>query len=123
MQVHTDVAALDAFLPARVKKQIAALKPELYVIDARAVADSVGLGKYINMVMQTVFFRLSNVLPFENAIELLKKSIVKAYTRKGPKIVEKNQQVCVEGSDVWAHRTTLLRACTSAGRACVGDDV
>jgi Pyruvate/2-oxoacid:ferredoxin oxidoreductase gamma subunit len=54
---------MDAALPARVKRQIAALKPQLYVVDARAVADSVGLGKRINMVMQTVFFQLSGVVP------------------------------------------------------------
>lgn len=54
---------MDAALPARVKRQIAALQPQLYVVDARAVADSVGLGKRINMVMQTVFFQLSGVVP------------------------------------------------------------
>lgn len=54
---------MDAALPARVKRQIAALKPQLYVVDARAVADSVGLGKRVNMVMQTVFFQLSGVVP------------------------------------------------------------
>ncbi|KAG1661267.1 hypothetical protein FOA52_003725 [Chlamydomonas sp. UWO 241] len=91
--VHTSVEALDAFLPARVKRQLAQLQPAFYVIDARAVADSVGLGKFVNMVMQTVFFSLSNVLPIEKAIGLLKKSIVKAYTRKGPAVVEKNTKV------------------------------
>lgn len=54
---------MDSALPAKVKRQIAALKPQLYVVDARAVADSVGLGKRINMVMQTVFFQLSGVVP------------------------------------------------------------
>jgi pyruvate-ferredoxin/flavodoxin oxidoreductase len=54
---------MDAALPAKVKRQIAALNPQMYVVDARAVADSVGLGKRINMVMQTVFFALSGVVP------------------------------------------------------------
>lgn len=56
---------MDAALPAKVKRQLAALKPQLYVVDARTVADSVGLGKRINMVMQTVFFQLSGVVPIE----------------------------------------------------------
>lgn len=56
---------IEAALPANVLRQLAKLQPQLYVVDARAVADSVGLGKRINMVMQTVFFQLSGVLPLE----------------------------------------------------------
>jgi pyruvate-ferredoxin/flavodoxin oxidoreductase len=56
---------MGAAIPARVKRQLAALKPQLYVVDARRVADSVGLGKRINMVMQTVFFSLSGVVPID----------------------------------------------------------
>jgi len=56
---------MGAALPAKVKRQIASLNPQLYVVDARAVADSVGLGKRINMVMQTVFFQLSGVVPLD----------------------------------------------------------
>jgi hypothetical protein len=48
-----------------VLRQLAALKPQLYVVDARKVAEDVGLGKRINMVMQTVFFNLSGVVPME----------------------------------------------------------
>lgn len=44
---------MEAALPAKVLRQLAALGPQLYVVDARAVADAVGLGKRINMVMQT----------------------------------------------------------------------
>jgi len=91
--VHTNVDALSEYLPPRVKKQLATLRPEFYVVDARAVADKVGLGKFINMVMQTVFFGLSQVLPIDTAIALLKKSIEKAYSRKGPAVVEKNQKM------------------------------
>jgi hypothetical protein len=56
---------LGVALPARVKRQLAALQPQLYVVDARHVADAVGLGKRINMVMQTVFFQLSGVIPMD----------------------------------------------------------
>lgn len=44
---------MEAAVPAKVRRRLAALKPDLYVVDARAVADAVGLGKRINMVMQT----------------------------------------------------------------------
>lgn len=67
---YTDARAvtlqeMEAALPAKVKRQLAALKPQLYLVDARTVADSVGLGKRINMVMQTVFFQLSGVVPMD----------------------------------------------------------
>ncbi|KXZ51159.1 hypothetical protein GPECTOR_13g646 [Gonium pectorale] len=86
----TNVESLGKYLPAKVKRQLAALRPQLHLIDAAAVARSSGLGKHVNMVMQTVFFQLSGVLPMERAVELLKKSIAKAYERKGPEVVAKN---------------------------------
>ncbi|GLI66847.1 hypothetical protein VaNZ11_010830 [Volvox africanus] len=86
----TTIESLSKYLPTKVKKELAALKPELYLIDALKVAKDSGLGKHVNMVMQTVFFNLSGVLPMEKAIALLKKSISKAYERKGPEVVAKN---------------------------------
>ncbi len=74
---------LEQFLPDPVKKKLAQLKASFYVIDGRAVAENAGLGKHVNMVMQTVFFQLSGVLPMDKAIVLLKKSIEKAYSKKG----------------------------------------
>ncbi|EFJ49484.1 pyruvate-ferredoxin oxidoreductase [Volvox carteri f. nagariensis] len=86
----TTVESLSKYLPASVKKRLAALQPRLYLIDALSVARSSGLGKHVNMVMQTVFFNLSGVLTMDKAIALLKKSISKAYERKGPEVVAKN---------------------------------
>jgi pyruvate-ferredoxin/flavodoxin oxidoreductase len=54
-----------AALPAHILQQLAVLQPQLYVVDARRVADSVGLGKRINMVMQAVFFQTSGVLALD----------------------------------------------------------
>ncbi len=65
---------------------MAQLRPKLYIIDGRAVAESVGLGKHVNMVMQTVFFQLSGVLPMGQAMALLKQSIAKTYSSKGPEV-------------------------------------
>ncbi|MBR4742395.1 MAG: 2-oxoacid:acceptor oxidoreductase family protein, partial [Desulfovibrio sp.] len=81
---------LDKHLPASMKRTIAAKKLKFYNIDAVKVAQSVGLGGRINMIMQTVFFKLANVIDFEQAIELLKVSIKKTYGSKGDKIVNMN---------------------------------
>ncbi len=77
-------------LPGSMKRAIAAKGLKLYAIDAVKIAGEVGLGGRINMIMQTAFFRLAGVLPFEKAVELLKKSIHKAYGKKGEKIVNMN---------------------------------
>ncbi|GFK95052.1 Pyruvate synthase [Fundidesulfovibrio magnetotacticus] len=77
-------------LPGDMKAAIANKKLKFYNIDAVKIAQSVGLGGRINMIMQTAFFKLAGVLPFEKAVELLKKSIHKAYGRKGEKIVNMN---------------------------------
>lgn len=69
---------------------MASIKPDFFVIDGRAVAEAAGLGKHVNMVMQTVFFNLAGILPMDKAIGLLKKSIEKAYSKKGPEVVAKN---------------------------------
>eukprot|EP00741_Cyanophora_paradoxa_P023775 tig00021621_g22964.t1 len=97
-------AELEKKLPASVKRQLHELRARLYIINARAISDSVGLGKRINMVMQTVFFYLSGVLPFERAIALLKKSIEKTYGKKGPEIVAMNHR-CVDAAV--AHLVTV----------------
>ncbi|GLC52240.1 hypothetical protein PLESTB_000599400 [Pleodorina starrii] len=87
----TTVESLTKYLPDKVKRQLAVLKPRLYLIDAWSVARDSGLGsKHVNMVMQIVFFNLSGVLPIDKATSLLKKSISKAYERKGPQVVSKN---------------------------------
>ncbi len=77
-------------LPASMRRTIARKKLKFYNIDAVKLAGDVGLGGRINMIMQTAFFKLANVLPFEQAIEMLKKSIKDAYGSKGESIVAMN---------------------------------
>ncbi|MBJ6725031.1 pyruvate:ferredoxin (flavodoxin) oxidoreductase [Geomesophilobacter sediminis] len=84
------VEELEENLPAAMRRTIALKKIRFYNIDAVSIATSAGLGGRINMIMQTAFFKLSVVLPFEQAVELLKDSIRKEYGRKGEKIVEMN---------------------------------
>ncbi len=84
------VEDLEKELPGAMKKTIADKKLKFYTIDAIALAEKVGLGGRINMIMQTAFFKLADVIPFDQAIELLKGAIKKAYGRKGDDIVNMN---------------------------------
>mmetsp|Transcript_55477 Transcript_55477/g.135929 ORF Transcript_55477/g.135929 Transcript_55477/m.135929 type:complete len:1940 (-) Transcript_55477:267-6086(-) len=78
-------------IPPLMKKQIAERDGRLFLINGPKVGQETGMGKRINMVMQSVFFKLSGVMPFEEAIALLKKDIVKMYGKKGDKVVNQNK--------------------------------
>ncbi len=84
------VADMEKELPASLKRLIAEKDLKFYTIDAVKIAGEVGLGNRINMVMQTAFFKLADVIPFEEAVALLKDSIRKVYGKKGDKIVNMN---------------------------------
>ncbi|WP_022664815.1 pyruvate:ferredoxin (flavodoxin) oxidoreductase [Desulfospira joergensenii] len=77
-------------LPGDMRKILHDKELKFYNVDAVKLAAEVGLGNRINMIMQTCFFKLANVIPFERAIELLKKDIKKIYGKKGDKVVEMN---------------------------------
>ena len=77
-------------LPNSLKKKIAEKNLKFYNIDAVKIAEEIGLCARINMVMQTVFFKLAKVLPVDQAIKYLKQAIEKTYGKKGHKIVEMN---------------------------------
>jgi len=86
----TTQADLDANLPNDMRRTIATKHLKFYTIDAVKIAEQVGLGGRINMVMQTVFFQQANVLPIDDAIRLLKNAIEKTYGKKGENIVKSN---------------------------------
>jgi len=77
-------------LPVSLKNYIAKNNINFYVIDAVAIATEIGLGGRINMIMQSAFFKLSNVIQIDKAVEYLKDSIVKSYGKKGQNIVDMN---------------------------------
>jgi len=81
---------LEKHLPASLQRTIAEKQLKFYTIDAVKIAGDVGLGGRINMIMQTVFFKLARVLPVEDAIAQLKKAIEKEYGKKGEKVVQMN---------------------------------
>ena len=77
-------------IPIEVQKQIIDKKLKFYVIDAFSIAEKAGMGGRINVVMQTAFFKISGVLPEDQAIDLIKKYIKKTYSKKGQDVVDKN---------------------------------
>ncbi|KYK32519.1 MAG: pyruvate-flavodoxin oxidoreductase [Thermoplasmatales archaeon SG8-52-3] len=77
-------------LPNSLKRIIAQKKLKFYSIDAVKIAENVGLSGRINMVMQAVFFKLSKVLPVDEAISYLKEAIEDTYGKKGKDIVKMN---------------------------------
>jgi pyruvate-ferredoxin/flavodoxin oxidoreductase len=77
-------------LPGRVQRAIREKKLELWVIDAHRLAREVGLPGRINMVMQPCFFALCGVLPREQALEAIRRSIKKTYGKRGGTVVERN---------------------------------
>ncbi len=79
-------------LPRVAQQHIVEKQLKVYVIDAVKVAREAGMGGRINTVMQVCFFALSGVLPREQAINEIKKSIVKTYSKKGEKVVQQNLQ-------------------------------
>eukprot|EP00931_Biecheleriopsis_adriatica_P069889 TRINITY_DN436_c0_g1_i9.p1 TRINITY_DN436_c0_g1~~TRINITY_DN436_c0_g1_i9.p1 ORF type:complete len:1849 (-),score=485.30 TRINITY_DN436_c0_g1_i9:160-5706(-) len=94
------VEELDNEFPAKLRREIAEKKVELYTIDAHAVASSVGLpAKRINQVMQATFFNLSNILPAEDAKAQLEAAIDRMYGKKSPDIVRSNKAALAAASE------------------------
>ncbi len=82
---------LVSFLPNSFKKSLAQKKAKLYVIDAVTLAMEIGLGNRTNTIMQSAFFKLNEqIMPYEQAQELMKKYAYKSYIKKGEAIVEMN---------------------------------
>ena len=77
-------------LPAKVQKQLIDKKAKFYIIDAIKLAEALGLGARINMIMQTAFFLISGILKKNEAIKAIKDAIKKTYGKKGDKVVNMN---------------------------------
>ncbi|WP_338667420.1 pyruvate:ferredoxin (flavodoxin) oxidoreductase [Pseudodesulfovibrio methanolicus] len=108
---------MDKELPASMRRTIAEKNLKFYTVDAVKIAGEVGLGGRINMVMQTAFFKLADVIPFDQAVALLKGGIEAAYGKKGPKIVEMNCAAVDKASDA------IVEIPVPAAWATLADDV
>jgi len=90
---------LDEKLPASIKRYIAENDINFYIIDATGIAQEIGLGNRINMIMQSAFFKLANVIPIEDAVKYLKEAIDHSYGKKGQKILDMNYKAVDMGID------------------------
>lgn len=78
--------------PKTVQEQILKKKIKVYCIDAQKVALESGMGRRINTIMQVCFFAISGILPRNTAIQAVKDSIVRTYSRKGEEVVKMNMK-------------------------------
>ena len=90
---------LAANLPNKVKKYFAENDIKVYYINATKIAQEIGLGNRTNTILQSAFFRITEVIPVELAVEQMKKFIVKSYGRKGEDVVNKNYQAVDRGGE------------------------
>ncbi len=102
-------------LPAHVKKYIAQNNIKFYIINATKIASEIGLGNRTNTILQSAFFKISNIIPYDLAVEQMKMFIVKSYGKKGEEIVKMNNAAVDRGGDVeevevpaeWANLETI----------------
>ena len=87
------------FIPNKVKKVFAEKNINVYYINATKIAQEIGLGNRTNTILQSAFFRITEVIPVEMAVEQMKKFIVKSYGKKGQDVVDKNYAAVDRGGE------------------------
>ena len=93
---------LASHIPAKMKRDLARKHANMYIIDATRIAREIGLGNRTNTVLQAAFFKLTDIIPLDLAIQEMKDGIYKSYFKKaGQKVVDMNYQAVERGiSDV-----------------------
>ena len=86
-------------LPNNVKRYFAEHNITVYYINATKIAQEIGLGNRTNTILQSAFFRITEVIPVDLAVEQMKKFIVKSYGKKGEDVVNKNYQAVDRGGE------------------------
>lgn len=81
---------LDKQLPAKMKKYIAENNINFYTINGIKIAEEVGLPGRASTILQSAFFTIANIIPVDKAIELMKKAVVKKFSKKGEAVVNAN---------------------------------
>lgn len=95
-----DVEETKKHLPDFVKKYLALHNINMYIIDATKIAAEIGLGNRTNTILQSAFFKISGVIPYDLAVEQMKKFIVKSYGKKGEDIVNMNYAAVDRGGEI-----------------------
>ncbi len=95
-----DVEETKKRLPDHMKKVLAQKNIKFYTINATQIAENIGLGNRTNTILQSAFFKIADVIPYEIAVDQMKKMIEKTYGNKGEKVVNMNFAAVDAGSEV-----------------------
>lgn len=87
------------FIPNRIKRYFAENNITVYYMNASKIAQEIGLGNRTNTILQSAFFRITEVIPVDLAIDQMKKFIVKSYGNKGQDVVDKNYAAVDRGGE------------------------
>ncbi|WP_018358200.1 pyruvate:ferredoxin (flavodoxin) oxidoreductase [Porphyromonas levii] len=95
-----DIDEVEKHLPNKMKRYFAQNDINFYMINATKIAQEIGLGNRTNTILQSAFFKITGVIPYELAVEQMKKFIMKSYGHKGDAIVNKNNQAVDKGGEL-----------------------
>lgn len=109
-------------LPNKVKKYFAENNITLYIINATDIAMEIGLGNRTNTILQSAFFKITNVIPYDLAVEKMKYAINKSYGKKGENIVKMNYAAVDRGGEYVRVEIPSEWATISLNDAIVEDD-
>ncbi|TFH26072.1 MAG: pyruvate:ferredoxin (flavodoxin) oxidoreductase [Bacteroidia bacterium] len=87
-------------LPNHVKRYMAEHKINFYIINATKLAQDIGLGNRTNTIMQSAFFKIANIIPYDQAVEEMRKFTIKSFGRKGEEVVNMNFGAIEKGENV-----------------------
>ncbi|MDO5036404.1 MAG: pyruvate:ferredoxin (flavodoxin) oxidoreductase [Porphyromonas sp.] len=91
---------IEEHLPNRVKRYLAQNDINFYMINATEIAQEIGMGNRTNTILQSAFFKIANIIPYDEAKDQMKKFIVKSYGKKGEDVVQKNYLAVERGEGV-----------------------
>ena len=86
-------------IPDHVKQVIVEKNIKVYIINATKIAEEIGLGNRTNTILQSAFFKITGIIPYEEAVSFMKKAIDKSYGKKGEKIVNMNYAAVDRGAE------------------------
>jgi pyruvate-ferredoxin/flavodoxin oxidoreductase len=92
-------------LPSHMKKYMAENKINFFIINATQIAEELGLGNRTNTIMQSAFFKVAEVIPYDKALSEMKYAIHKSYGKKGEEVVKMNNNAIEKGGEV--HRVEI----------------
>jgi len=104
------------FIPNKVKRYFAKNNITVYYINATKIAQEIGLGNRTNTILQSAFFRITEVIPLDLAVDQMKKFIVKSYSKKGQDVVDKNFAASLNSADTCSSSMAPLRSTTMRSR-------